>query len=369
VILLTGGTGFLGGYALARLVERTDEPIALLVRARSDADADAKLWRNMQLHWTRQQLEAHRKRIRYVSGDLNEDRLGVDPGTWESVARDVTSICHVAASLNRKSEKACLNTNLRGTLSMIQLARGAVDRGGLRRFTHVSTVAVCGKRWKELVQEDESIDWSRSDYDPYGRTKKFAEHMVTTLLPDVQRVFLRPSIVMGDSRFPQTTQFDMVRAFCELAQMPVVPLKGDTRLDIVNADWVGEAIATLHLEQKPKFERYHLSSGTQARTAGDIASALSGTKMRLRFAPRLGRPFEWGVRAMNRLPRGNPLQPLGAAMKVFWPYIVYDTVFDNRRAVEAVGRAPTPFPEYCAGLFEWATEHRYTYPHTEWSRA
>ncbi len=38
-------------------------------------------------------------------------------------------------------------------------------------------------RWQEraaneVVTEDASIDWNRSDYDPYARTKKFCEHMV-----------------------------------------------------------------------------------------------------------------------------------------------------------------------------------------------
>jgi len=38
--------------------------------------------------------------------------------------------------------KACLNVNLRGTLEVIQLARRAQNRNGLRRYSHVSTVAV-----------------------------------------------------------------------------------------------------------------------------------------------------------------------------------------------------------------------------------
>ncbi len=57
----------------------------------------------------------------------------------------------------------------------------ARDEHGLRRFSHVSTVAVCGQRANEVVQEDTSIDWNRSDYDPYARTKKFCEHMVRQL--------------------------------------------------------------------------------------------------------------------------------------------------------------------------------------------
>ncbi len=143
------------------------------------------------------------------------------------------SILHCAASLNRKSEKQCLNVNLRGSLEMIQLARRAQDLHGLRRYSFVSTVAVAGKRQNEVVTEDASIDWARSDYDPYARTKKFAEHMVNQLLPDVAHTIFRPAIVMGDSRRPETTQFDMVQAFDTLARFPVLPLRPNDRIDIV----------------------------------------------------------------------------------------------------------------------------------------
>src|SRR4029077_14890881 len=98
--------------------------------------------------------------------------------------------------LNRKSERQCLNVNLRGTLAVIQLARRAHDHHGLRSFSHVSTVGTAGMRHEEVVQEDTAIHWTRSDYDPYARTKKFCEHMVHQLLPDVSRTIFRPAIVL-----------------------------------------------------------------------------------------------------------------------------------------------------------------------------
>ena len=103
---------------------------------------------------------------------------------------------------------------------MIQLARRAQDLHGLRRYSFVSTVAVAGKRQNEVVTEDASIDWARSDYDPYARTKKFAEHMVNHLLTDVPHTIFRPAIVMGDSRRAETSQFDMVQAFDTLGAFP-----------------------------------------------------------------------------------------------------------------------------------------------------
>jgi thioester reductase-like protein len=263
-IFMTGATGYLGGYALRFLLEQTDERVALLVRAKSPGDAEAKLWRSLQLHLPEARFRRALARVEWVYGDLTEPSLGMDAARFADVAARIDSVLHVAASLNRKSEKACLNTNLRGTLSVAKLGRAAADRGRLRRFTHVSTVAVAGMRDRETVHEDTAIEWNRGDYDPYARTKKFAEHMIRELLADVSLLFLRPSIVMGDSTRPETSQFDMVRAFCLLADLPVVPMRGDGRLDIVPANFVGEAIARLHSKERPRPSRRR----SRGRSAG-----------------------------------------------------------------------------------------------------
>src|SRR6185295_10359484 len=125
---------------------------------------------------------------------------------------------------------------------------------GLRRLSHVSTVAVAGHRSNEVVREDDSIDWNRSDYDPYARTKKFCEHMVNELLPDVPHTVFRPSIILGDSRYPETTQFDMVRSFVFLAGLPVLPFRPDDRIDIVPVDFVASSIVTIHQKDRPDYD-------------------------------------------------------------------------------------------------------------------
>lgn len=363
MILVTGSTGFLGSYVVTELLHRSDARLALMVRATDEASAREKLWKGLQLHMGAAEFYAHLPRIRFVSGDLHAPDLGISAEDRAHLVTRVDSILHIAASLNRKSEKACLNTNLRGTLSVLKLAREIADDHGLKRFSEVTTVAVAGHRHREVVHEDQAVDWERSDYDPYGRTKKFCEHMAAELLPDVPKVILRPSIVLGDSRFPQTSQFDMIRAVCGLAKLPLVPVDPSTRVDIVNADFVGEAIARLHLAETTRHSIYHLSAGVGAPTALQIGRGLEAAGVRLRFAPRLERAAEWTFRAMNRLPRGHALQPAGALMKVFWPYITYDTVFDNTRVTSELGLMPTPFPTYCAGLYTWVEEHRFRYPH------
>ncbi len=365
-IFITGATGYLGSYVANILLrEHEDVRLAALVRAKNRAEAVDKMWRALQLHMDGDTFYRVIERIDFVFGDLTAPGLGIGPQTRGRLVREAESVLHIAASLNRKSEKACLNANLRGTLSVIKLAREIADAGGLRRYSHVSTVAVAGQRDREVVQEDAAIDWDRSDYDPYGRTKKFCEHMARELLPDVQKTFFRPSIVMGDSRRPETTQFDMVRAFCVLADMPLLPLHEDGRFDIVNADFVGRAIATLHMKETPEHDIYHLSAGTGAERAGAITRALvekNGGRAP-RFVPALAGPFGSAMNALASMKRKNQLTLIGSLFKVFLPYLVYDTVFDNERVTREIGIAPAPFTSYAADLYRWAKDAKFRYPY------
>src|SRR5690242_12339493 len=216
-IFVTGSTGYLGSYVVAGLLSGYRDKLNLLVRAKTEQEARERLWTSLQLHFDFPEfLEYLDTRICIFGGDLTRDRFGLSDDDYHALIETTDSLIHCAASLNRKSEKQCLNVNLRGTLEVIQLARRAQDHHGLRRYSHVSTVAVAGKRKNEIVTENAAIDWSRSDYDPYARTKKFCEHMVHQLLPDVDRRIFRPAIVLGDSTRPETTQFDMVQALSVL---------------------------------------------------------------------------------------------------------------------------------------------------------
>jgi thioester reductase-like protein len=367
-IFLTGSTGYLGAHIAAILLERHSEPLNLLVRAKSAHEAEVRLWQALQIHLDFPRFHEYlRGRVRIFRGDLTGSRFGLAEDEYRELAETTDSIVHCAASLNRKSEKSCLNVNLRGTLEVIQLARRALAHHGLRRFSHVSTVAVAGVRQDEVVREDEAIDWHRSDYDPYARTKKFSELMVHELLAEVPRTIFRPSIILGDSRHAETTQFDMVRAFVFLAQLPVLPFRPDDRLDIVNVDFVAESLVTLHQKEKTEYETYHLASGTASETYRQLTDALAEARGKLPplFAPGLEPPFRAVVEWLSNR-RSSPVGYAASLMKVFLPYLTYNTVFDNTRVVSETGRAPVPFSRYCFPLLKFAREGRFTYPYRPW---
>ena len=370
-IFITGSTGYLGAHVAANLLGEDSTRLNLLVRAKDEHESIARLWKALQLHLDEGQFrEFIQSRITIFRGDITLPRFGLAESDYFNLVSRTSSIIHCAASLNRRSEKTCLNVNLRGSLEVVKLAQAIERTNGLRRFSHVSTVAVAGVRQNEVVVEDSAIDWNRSDYDPYARTKKFSEHMLNELLPDVSHLVFRPSIVLGDSRYPETTQFDMVRSFVFLASLPTLPFRPEDRIDIVNVDFVAGAISTLHQKERPDHDIYHLSSGTQSQTFRELTDAITSAAGRKKplFVPSLGKSFS---RAVNTLAasRGTAVGHGASLLKVFLPYLTFNTVFDNTRVVSELERKPVPFSKYCYPLLKFSREGKFTYPYRELSEA
>ncbi len=366
-IFLTGSTGYIGAHIAANLLQGYGASLNVLVRARDLREAEQRLWRSLQLHMKFPEFYEHiQTHLRVFLGDITVPQFGLDRDSYDRLVHTTDSVIHCAASLNRKSEKSCLNVNLRGTLEVVQLAQRSNYYHGLRRFSHVSTVAVAGVRKDEVVTEDKSIDWERSDYDPYARTKKFCEHMIRQLLPDTPKTIFRPSIVLGDSRFPETTQFDMVKSFVFLAGLPVLPFRGTDRVDIVNVDFVADAVAALHLKDNPQYDTYHLSSGRDSQTFRQLTQALAGAQNKRApiFLPFLERPFAAAVNFLSN--RRSNLGRGAALMKVFMPYLTWNTVFDNTRVTTELSRKPVPFSQYSYPLLKFSRETSFSYRYQDW---
>ncbi|HEY4904486.1 MAG TPA: SDR family oxidoreductase [Candidatus Sulfotelmatobacter sp.] len=369
-IFVTGGTGYIGAHVAANLLESHGVALNVLVRAKDLQEAQLRLWQGLQLHLEFPRFfEYMQTRVRIFRGDLTLPNFGLSRDEYDRLVHTTDSVIHCAASLNRKSEKSCLNVNLRGTLEVLTLARHIEHYHGLRRFSQVSTVAVAGRRSHEVVTEDRSIEWDRSDYDPYARTKKFCEHMMRELLPDSPTMIFRPSIVLGDSRHPETTQFDMVKAFVFLAGLPVLPFRSTDKIDIVNVDFVADAIATLHQKDRPQHDTYHLSSGIASQTFRELTSALAAAQNKRGplFVPVLEAPFSSAVNfAANRK---GAMAKGASLMKVFMPYLVWNTVFDNTRVTTELGRKPVPFSQYSYPLLKFSRDHEFEYPYLPWPAA
>jgi nucleoside-diphosphate-sugar epimerase len=217
-----------------------------------------------------------------------------------------------------------------------------------------------------VITEDASIEWDRSDYDPYARTKKFCEHMARVLLPDTPKTIFRPSIVLGDSRHAETTQFDMVKAFVFLAGLPALPFRPSDKIDIVNVDFVAGAIADLHQKERPQHDIYHLSSGTDSQTFRQLTTALAAAQQKRApvFLPFAEKPFTGSVNMLSN--RKGAVGHGASLLKVFMPYLVWNTVFDNTRVTSELGRKPVPFSQYSFPLLQFSRANNFSYVYKPW---
>jgi hypothetical protein len=79
------------------------------------------------------------------------------------------------------------------------------------------------------------------------------------------------------------------------------------------------------------------------------------------FVPSLGGPSS---KMINALAGGaGKIGGLARLLKVFLPYLVWNTVFDNCRVVAEMGVKPAPFSEYCYPLLRFSTENKFAYPY------
>ena len=53
-------------------------------------------------------------------------------------------------------------------------------------------------------------------------------------------------------------------------------------------------------------------------------------------------------------------------MKVFLPYLTWNTVFDNTRVTTEWGASRCHFREYSFPLLRFSRQHNFSYPYKEW---
>jgi nucleoside-diphosphate-sugar epimerase len=166
---VTGGSGFVGGVLIERLVAEGWEVRAL---ARSDRSARIVEGRGARPVW----------------GDLD------DVEAMRAGAAGAEHAFHAAAHLGEWGARSEFErTNVQGTENALAAARGA----GVRRFVHVGTeAALMGGR--PLVMADETAPLRPDSPALYSATKARAEQAVRAANgPGFETVVVRPRLVWG----------------------------------------------------------------------------------------------------------------------------------------------------------------------------
>lgn len=359
-VLLTGATGFLGMELLARYLERGERTVYALVRAADDAEAAARL--RAAVHDVLPDAERYDDRPRAIRADLAEPGLGLTEAQREALAEQVVEIVHSAASVEFTLPLEEARTiNVEGTRSMLELALLTQRRGGLRRFSHVSTAYVAGTH-RGIFGEDD-LDLGQGHRNTYERTKWEAEKLVrehADLLP--LQVF-RPSIVVGERDSGWTPAFNVIyaplKAFAKGATTPVMPARRASPVDVVPVDYVADAIYALAgggVEGEPG-RTYSLAAGPQASSVGELIDM--SADMFERSRPYALPPWLYQRTVHQALVRRSD----GARRRwlerstVFYPYFALRARYDTTRAQSTLaqeGIEVTPLQDYFDRLVGYA---------------
>ena len=326
-LLLTGATGFLGMDALARLIEREEEQVVVLVRARDDEDAEARL--RGVLGRLYDEPPASAAQVRAVRGDLLREGLGLSGEDREWIVSSVDRIIHCAASISFELPlEQAREINVEGVSRMIELAREIAAGGSLRRVVHVSTAYVSGRHAGEFGEAE--LDVGQEFRNTYERSKNEAEQLLRRA-QDLPLAVARPSIVVGHRASGWTPVFNVLywpmRAF-ERGLLEEVPAREDSIVDYVPVDYVTDGIVAL-LDDEGARGTYNLVAGDQALSAVELVelhSAVSG-RAPARFAPQ---------ETLGGLPVGA---------ETFVPYFDVRCRFTDARAREVLDRAGVEKPD------------------------
>jgi long-chain acyl-CoA synthetase len=355
-VLLTGATGFVGMELLARYLEQTDRHVLALGRGAHRREAAARTKRTLECLFG--SGHPYGGRVTPVAGDITRDGLGLGDGL-DGLAERVGEIVHGAASVSFGLEmKEARAINVQGTRRMLDLAERCQARGGLRRFSYVSTAFVAGEHAGRFGEDD--LDVGQSFRNAYEQSKFEAESMVARARGRLPITVMRPSIVVGERSTGWTASFNVLywplRAF-ERGTYRALPARREAPVDVVPVDYVADAIFAL--SQAPEAEgcTYHLTAGEEATTVGEIID-LTTERFR-RPAPRLipPAPYRRLLHPLLRRVSNQRHRRALARSEVFFPYFEMELTFDDRRARRALGQAgiePTPLRRYFDRLVDFA---------------
>jgi long-chain acyl-CoA synthetase len=344
VVLITGGTGFLGTEVAARLLERAELEIVSLVLADTDADA---ILASDRAWWYQPDLRAELgTRIHAIAGDVAKPTLGLDSGTYADLCDRVTHIVHSAADLRVDATVEELRaTNVDGVANIIDFA-GSAPR--LERLIHVSTAYVAGGR-TGTVDEDDLTD-AFGFGSPYEQTKYEAERLLRDDASELPVTIVRPSMIVGDSRTGEIKTFNTFYAPLRLflsGKLRIVPARRDLRVNIVPVDYVADAIVRLMFDPRAAGTTFHLTTPTdELPTAGDVLSFARGWA-REHLGVRLRSPVF--------LPIGLRLG--GRTVRLLKPYFRERRRFRRDHADELLGPTVPDWHDYLPTLLEHATSH------------
>ncbi len=331
--LVTGFPRLLARRLILAELQRTPErgpPSRVALLCREAASAQAK-------EFAAALPEEQRARLQLLYGEVSHLHLGLSSAEYRALSGEVTDILHAAESSQLSADRAGLQRiNVEGTRTALDLA---ADAQRLRRFTHLSTVAVSGQR-TGVVTEDE-LAMGQRFHDAWEETRYQAELLVRGAMAEVACVVVRLGLLVGDSRTGEIDRFEGPYALAMLlAQTPAslpLPLPGDggAPFNVVPIDFAASAALALHHHPNATSKTFHLvdPNPTSVRRVWEQIAQRSGRKL-----PRV----RLGLRLADTLLRLPGLERLTREQRSALAALSQLTFYSSRNTMEALGPLRCP---------------------------
>ena len=256
-LLLTGATGFLGGFLLRSLLLNTRRSICCLVRVAAGESGFQRLRASQEryLIWD----PAFESRIEVVEGDLALPDLGLGPERYAALCNGVDAIYHSAATVNWVYSYAALrDVNVFGTVELLRCA--CTSR--LKPFHFISSAAVCYSTCgpREVRENCDMLPYLSGLHLGYAQSKCVAETLVRQASERGVPVSIhRPALISGARVSGISNRDDLLSKLIKGVIMLGAAPDLDWSVDCCPVDSVAEAIVHLTSGRIPP-EMSHLVS-------------------------------------------------------------------------------------------------------------
>ncbi len=303
--LLTGGTGFLGPFLVAGLLEQTEGPVHVLVRAADEARAMERLTADLAnvLPKGAALWEQIGKRIRPICGDLGKANLGLSDAAWADLAQGLHTIYHNAAAVNYLfTYDRMRGANVSGTNEILRLA---FDHHR-KVFNYISTTFIFGWATKDVLYEtdaNENLDlldfgYSQSKWVSERVVADAARHGLTT------RIF-RPALI-APSPDGGGNNLDIVVRLLAFMIKHGIGVTAWNQISLMPADLVANNIVAISTQRGTENQTFHVTTD-KYYTIMDITSEITRQTGR---GFKLFSPSDFVPEVVKRCTRDDLLYPL-----------------------------------------------------------
>jgi thioester reductase-like protein len=261
-VLLTGGTGFLGAYLIAEILDTTAAEVYCLVRPTRGEAGKQRIERQMRSYgvWRNDErwLDHWHTRLQVVDGDVTLPRMGLADATYMALARDIDAILHGAAHVNFiYPYEALRGTNVVGIHEIIRFA----FETRIKPVHHLSTAAIWPMGARQTFYEKDTIEHGQVLNLGYDEAKWVGERCLLNAqergLPVAR---YRPGEVGGDSVTGRcvTEHFLIasIKGFLQFGAFPDL----DIEVDVAPVDYVARALIHLMFKRNPLGRAFHLTN-------------------------------------------------------------------------------------------------------------